>query len=532
MDPSATPREQEAKFRVTDAAACPAFLAALIQQGFTVEDAREGVEYDTYLDTPAFDLVRCGLALRLRRTGDRVTLGIKTLATERGALIQARTDFAVPLAPTTDITHFDTWPAAIVAAVAGLLPSGADPTTPIAHIHQVRCRRRISSPGAASPVVEWSLDDVTVFAPGPSANPAPTAAFQELELEWLPTSDPDEFRRLVATVPTGAAFQPLTTSKLERALRSFPGDGAGVTPEMDVAEACRHILYQQVIAIVVLEHAVRRGDDPESVHDMRVAIRRARAAVHLFGPYFRKRTLRPLVAGLRRLGRALGAVRDLDIALANLARFRKRQPADRRKGLKLLRGHLKAERGHAYVALLELLDSHDHRAWLVDFAHFCRTPGHGLRKAAPRDHEIPPRQVRHTFPGVIFACYLAVRAYEDAFTQAELPPLETYHSLRIACKYLRYSLEFTRHLLGEPGEALIAQLKLLQDHLGELNDASVDSARLEEWMRRRPATDALMARHAALTAAIAALTSTFPPLYAHFIAAENRARLGAALALL
>ena len=50
---------------------------------------------------------------------------------------------------------------------------------------------------------------------------------------------------------------------------------------------------------------------------------------------------------------------------------------------------------------------------------------------------------------------------------------ETLHALRIDCKYLRYNLEFLRHLLGAEGEQLIAPLIALQDVLGELNDAVV-----------------------------------------------------------
>ena len=532
MTSTAISHEQEAKFRVTELAVCQAFLSGLTDQGYTSADLGESDERDTYLDTPAFDLVRRGLVVRLRRAGDRITLGVKGLAADRSALIQDRVDIAVPLPPDTAMTQYATWPAAIAAAIAPLLPPGAHPTTPIAHVHQVRQRRRIGPPGADQPVAEWSLDDVTVVAPGPRGDLQPAATFMELELERLPAGDMEQFNRLLACAPIGAGLEPLTDSKLERALLSFPGEGAGVTPQMDVAEACRRILYQQYIALLVLEHAVRRGDDPEPVHDMRVAIRRARAAIHLFAAYFRKGALRPHVTGLRRLGRALGAVRDLDVALANLARFRKQQPRDQRKGFKLLRGQMEAERARACVALLDHLDSQTYRDWLIDFAQFCQTPGHGVRKVAVHDHEIPPRQVRHTFPGVILGCFLAVRAYEDAFAQADLPALDTFHSLRITCKYLRYSLEFTRHLLGAPGEAIIAQLKLLQDHLGELNDARVELERLAAWTLKRPKTDAIAARRAALEASVTTLTTTFPPLYAHFVAVENRTLLGAALAQL
>lgn len=50
------------------------------------------------------------------------------------------------------------------------------------------------------------------------------------------------------------------------------------------------------------------------------------------------------------------------------------------------------------------------------------------------------------------------------------------HQLRIACKYLRYNLEFVRDLLGARAGALISDLRRLQDDLGDLNDAARPNA--------------------------------------------------------
>ena len=532
MNLSKLAREQEAKFRVTDTASCDLLLTSLLQQGYHAEELGEAVEQDTYLDTPSFDLVRQGLTVRRRRAQTRVTLGIKGLSTGRGQPIHDRIDFAAPLEPDADISRPDAWPHAIREALASILPPDAYPTVPIAHLHQTRRRQRISAPGADHPVAEWSLDDVSVFAPEPNGDLRPVSTFSELELERLPDGDAEQFLRLVELVRADAALPPLAESKLERALLALPGEDAGVTPELDVAEACRRILYRQFIAILVCEHGVRSGDDPEYVHDMRVAIRRARAAIRLFAPHFRQRSLRPQVNGLRRLGQALGAVRDLDVALANLALFKKEQPKGERKEVKPLRRQTEAARTKARVALLDLLDSNEQRAWLVDFARFCLTPGRGVRKIDVDDHTIPPRQVRHTFPSVILSCFEAVRAYEDAFGGDDLPGLPTFHSLRIACKYLRYSLEFARHLMGEPGEQLIDQLRLLQDQLGNINDAHVESDRLAAWATELAATTAFDARRAALAERITDLTTAFPARYAHFIDGENRMILGAALARL
>ena len=58
------------------------------------------------------------------------------------------------------------------------------------------------------------------------------------------------------------------------------------------------------------------GEDPEAVHDMRVAARRVRAAWRVFGDAYERAVVRDRVRELRTLGGRLGAVRDLDVQLA------------------------------------------------------------------------------------------------------------------------------------------------------------------------------------------------------------------------
>jgi CHAD domain-containing protein len=51
--------------------------------------------------------------------------------------------------------------------------------------------------------------------------------------------------------------------------------------------------------------------------------------------------------------------------------------------------------------------------------------------------------------------------------------VETLHELRIASKWLRYTLEFFGETLGPDSERLLARVGALQDHLGGLHDADV-----------------------------------------------------------
>ena len=97
-----------------------------------------------------------------------------------------------------------------------------------------------------------------------------------------------------------------------------------------------------------------------------------------------------------------------------------------------------------------------------------------------------PHRVRDTAASRIWTAYEQVRGYEPVLRWADV---ETLHELRIAGKWLRYTLEFVREALGDDAAPLIARVTALQDHLGLMNDADVvgvDGPDLPRRARRRP----------------------------------------------
>ncbi len=73
----------------------------------------------------------------------------------------------------------------------------------------------------------------------------------------------------------------------------------------------------QVAAISRYDPRVRR-DEPDAVHQMRVATRRARSALQAFGGVIDRHATRPLCAELKWLAAALGQTRDTEVLLARL----------------------------------------------------------------------------------------------------------------------------------------------------------------------------------------------------------------------
>ena len=84
-----------------------------------------------------------------------------------------------------------------------------------------------------------------------------------------------------------------------------------------------------------------------------------------------------------------------------------------------------------------------------------------------------PHRVRDTTASRIWTAYEQVRGYEPVLRWADV---ETLHELRIAGKWLRYTLEFVREALGDDAAPLIARVTALQDHLGLMNDADVSAS--------------------------------------------------------
>ena len=266
------------------------------------------------------------------------------------------------------------------------------------------------------------------------------------------------------------AFEPVAAGKAEPGQpRLVVGKTPGVTADDHVAEAGRKVMRFHLARMLDHEPAVRAGIESEAVHKMRVATRRQRAAWRIFGEAFGQRRTKRYRDGLRDTARRLGAVRDLDVQLEAADAYRADLPITEQRALEPLLAAWRQHRDDARVLLLRELDSTGYRRWMDDYVDFVRTEG-----AAARPVEaVQPHRIRDTAPSRIWTSYEGVRSYESVLRWADVP---TLHELRIAGKWLRYSMEFVREPLGPDVDPLIARVTALQDHLGLMNDADVTVA--------------------------------------------------------
>jgi CHAD domain-containing protein len=260
-----------------------------------------------------------------------------------------------------------------------------------------------------------------------------------------------------------------------------PPSRPGITAADTMAAAAVKTLRFHFARMLAHEDGTRLGEDPEDLHDMRVATRRMRAALRVFEGQVDPQALGPIQRGLRHTGRVLGAVRDLDVFYEKTMHYLDSLPEDRRHELDPLLDAWRAEREQARARMLEYLDGERYRRFTERFTQFLEKPCAGELPILTAQGEAIAHRVADVLPAVAYARMGAVWAYADPLAEMGAP-LVRYHRLRISGKFLRYTLEFFEEVLGADAKPLIKAIKELQDHLGDLQDAVVSSGVLRTFL--------------------------------------------------
>lgn len=240
----------------------------------------------------------------------------------------------------------------------------------------------------------------------------------------------------------------------------------GVRSENQISEAGRKILGFHFERMISHEAGARLGEDIEAVHDMRVAARRMRVALELFTPFYKKKAVKAYSKGLRGTTRALARVRDLDVFAGKLNEHLESLPDNERFGFEEFLSHCGEKYKKARSNMIHFLDSDQYQLFTGKFGQFLSTPDEGTKRMKINQ----PSQVRDLAPIMIYERLAAVRAYDQVLGSGTIKEL---HTLRMELKKLRYTFEFFRDVLGPESREIIHNIKILQDHLGNLNDADV-----------------------------------------------------------
>jgi triphosphatase len=475
MTDSRVPSEVEAKLLLPEGADLGP-LARLQHLGRYRVQPRDVVRlHSLYLDTGALTLAHHGIALRIRRQSGHWEATAKWTGDVRGD-VHDRPELTVPLprAPRTPFTP----PSGPLAIRLAALIAGR-PLTPIL-ISDITRRRLDILPAAgvaqAEPIAELALDRVRLRGPREAAA---AARYDEVEIEQRRGT-----RRDVAGVARllrqRFGLLPSPESKFARGLALVHGDtrfGPTVTavqPQDTLEDAARKVIGLHLRRLRDHDPGTRLGEDTEALHDMRVACRRLRAAVHALKEGIPQRLHRSLSDELEWLGQALGSVRDLDVQLALLARYDTAPPPDPGGGIAGLRAYMETDRARHRIEMLKALDSDRYYRLLVRLEDFARG------RARPRHHNTEAQSVAAVGRKAIKKAFRRLLKRGRAIDAA--PTDEDLHALRIRAKRLRYLLEFLRELIGKPGRRLIKDLVRLQDLLGSHHDGVVAAAFIRRYV--------------------------------------------------
>ena len=331
---------------------------------------------------------------------------------------------------------------------------------PVERIAELRTRRRGVLVERGGSTAEVTIDEVSVMEERRVAQ-----AFAEIEVELM-SGDPSRLDRIVKELSRAGASLTDGTPKLFRALGISRAAAAPAEP----FEALRAHLRAQLVEILAHDPGTRLGTDPESLHDMRVAVRRSRALLRAGGPLIASDT-DELASELRWLGEVLGAVRDLDVLLERLrAEAVELGGDDAQAGSRLLRT-LARQRTRARTKLLRALDSNRYLQLLDRFDA-------ELDALQPTGDEVPLETL---------AGREAKQLRKAVGALPEHPRDEELHDLRKLGKRARYASELS-------GNSEFAQrAKQFQDVLGEHQDSTIAVARLRALSEGAPPAQAVAA---------------------------------------
>lgn len=423
-----------------------------------------------YYDTADLRLARWGVTLRWR-AGDGTGWTVKLPEGEAGgALVRREVTFAGTASTIPDEAL------ELVRALAR-----REPLQPVAHLRTRREGVELRDVEGHH-VAEVVDDEVTVLEGERVA-----ARHREVEVE-LDRRAPEELGgAVVAALRRAGAGEPELVPKVVRAL----GPRALAPPDLEpvqvgddpqAGELVRAAIVASVLRLLRHDPGVRVGDDPEDVHQARVATRRLRSDLRTFRPLLDRRWARELRAELQWLGRQLGAVRDPEVLLHRLRSQAGDLPDVDAASLAPLLRRLADVRERARAALLDSMRSDRYVALLERLVAAGQSPLLLPEAAEPARRVVPDLVAR---PWKHLA--KAVAELDDD------PPDADLHRVRILAKRARYASEAVAPAIGKPARRLGSKLARLQDVLGEHQDAVVAEAWLREGAADADAAEAFAA---------------------------------------
>ncbi len=458
------PREIELKLEVP-ANSIARLTRSSVLSGGKAASRKPATLVSVYFDTKKLKLRNNGLSLRVRRIGRRHVQTIKEDSGESAALF-SRSEWEHEIhgkQPDLDSARHTT----LAPLLGKKLRRGLTP------LFETHIQRTVYPIRKGHSEIELTIDKGRIDA-GSRSSPV-----CEVELELKRGELADLFataRELAKEVPVqlgvrskAARGYSLIAGNESEAIKAAP---VALTPDFTCADSFRMIARACLRQLVANRPAMLRGD-AEGLHQMRVALRRLRAAISLFGDMLVDRQTQGMKAQFRWISGELGPAREFDVFIRRVLIPVAHDKPDGR-GVAVLTEELQQEREEAFDRAHAAIESERFRGLMIDTAAWIEA-GDWSRNA-----DDGPSTLRQKPVAALAADELGLRWKKILKRGVRIKDLDAQrrHKLRIQAKKLRYASEFFAGAF--PGrkarqrrEEFVAGLERLQDALGDLNDISV-----------------------------------------------------------
>jgi len=238
------------------------------------------------------------------------------------------------------------------------------------------------------------------------------------------------------------------------------------------------LLSRSIVHLIECDATLRTSDDPETIHEARVAVRRLRSELRTFAPVLVPEWANALREKLRWLSDELSRARDADVLLERLRNdIANLSETDRNHAEDTLEPFVR-ERIEAYARIHTMLQDRRCAALLSEL----------------REHVIPSQNAHSTLferiasdgekPAKVLARPLLAEAWKKLRKRVrrggDNPSDAELHRIRIEAKHVRYALEACSPILSRSARILAKKLEKLQNVLGEEHDAVRTCERLQQ----------------------------------------------------
>jgi len=227
------------------------------------------------------------------------------------------------------------------------------------------------------------------------------------------------------------------------------------------------ILRKHYEALKIEIDGVRQAKDIEYIHRMRVASRRLRTVLPMFITCFPARKGEIWLKEIKKITRSLGAARDTDVQIETVEAFYAKVTDPRlRRGIRRLILRLKQKRARCQGKINATLDELEQSQTLIEIDDRTRT----ILEKKGQVYLYSPRLFQMAFISIMNQLN-ELLSYENYIFQPEYKT--ELHMMRIAAKYLRYSMETFASLYTDELKPYIVAIRTVQELLGNIHDSDV-----------------------------------------------------------